>query len=341
MKTALITGITGQDGAYLSRLLLDKGYEVHGIVRRSSSHNTGRLESFLGPQMGELKLHFGDLTSSSSVLSVLARVRPEEIYNLAAQSHVQVSFDTAEYTASVTALGALRLLEGMRILGLSDSRFYQASSSEMFGKVRAVPQSEDTPFHPRSPYGVAKLYAHWATINYRESYGFHASSGILFNHESPLRGETFVTRKVTLAAARISMGLQDCVFLGNMDARRDWGFAGEYVEGMYRMLQQAVPGDYVLATGETNTVRHMCEVAFARAGIDLEFRGEGVEEVGVDTASGRTVVAVDPSWYRPAEVDLLIGDASLARDVLGWSPAVSFETLVETMVDSDLRALRP
>jgi GDPmannose 4,6-dehydratase len=344
MKTALITGVTGQDGAYLARLLLAKGYTVHGVKRRSSQFNTQRVDSIYSePQdvHSRFAMHYGDLTDSTNLIRIVQETQPDEIYNLGAQSHVQVSFDTPEYTANADAMGTLRLLEALRILGmLQKVRFYQASTSEMFGKVVETPQRETTPFYPRSPYGVAKLYAHWITINYREAHGVHASSGILFNHESPIRGETFVTRKVTMAAARIREGQQDKLYLGNLHARRDWGFAGDYVEGMWRMVQMDTPDDYVLATGETHTVRELCQLAFGRVGIELEFRGEGVDEVGIDTNSGKEVVLIDPRYFRPTEVELLLGDATKARTLLGWTPTVSFTELIEMMVDADLSAVQ-
>jgi GDPmannose 4,6-dehydratase len=344
MKTALITGVTGQDGAYLARLLLARGYMVHGVKRRASQFNTQRVDGiYAEPQdvHSRFVMHYGDLTDSTNLIRIVQETQPDEVYNLAAQSHVQVSFETPEYTGNADGLGTLRLLEALRILGmLGRVRFYQASTSEMFGKVQAVPQSETTPFYPRSPYGVAKLYAHWITVNYREAYGVHASSGILFNHESPIRGETFVTRKITMAAARIREGQQDKLFLGNLDARRDWGFAGDYVEGMWRMLQHETAADYVLATGEVHTVRDFCRLAFARAGMDLEFRGSDAEETAIDTATGREVIAIDPRYFRPTEVDLLLGDATKARTQLGWVPTVNFTELVEMMVDADLTALQ-
>jgi GDPmannose 4,6-dehydratase len=340
MKTALITGVTGQDGAYLARLLLAKGYKVHGVKRRASQFNTQRVDGIYSePQdvHSRFLMHYGDLTDSTNLIRIVQETQPDEIYNLAAQSHVHVSFETPEYTGNADALGTLRLLEALRILGmLKKVRFYQASTSEMFGKVRAIPQSETTPFHPRSPYGVAKLYAHWITVNYREAYGVHACSGILFNHESPIRGETFVTRKITMAAARIREGSQDRLYLGNLAAQRDWGFAGDYVEGMWRMLQCDTPDDYVLATGETHTVREFCQLAFARAGIELEFRGEGAGEVAVDAANGRELIAIDPRYYRLAEVDLLLGDPRKAQTELGWTRTVGFTELVEMMVDADV-----
>jgi len=344
MKTALITGVTGQDGAYLARLLLAKGYTVHGVKRRSSQFNTQRVDGIYSePQdvHSRFAMHYGDLTDSTNLIRIVQETQPDEIYNLAAQSHVQVSFETPEYTGNADGIGTLRLLEAIRILGmLAKVRFYQASTSEMFGKVHAVPQNETTPFYPRSPYGAAKLYAHWITVNYREAYGLYASSGILFNHESPIRGETFVTRKITMAAARIREGQQDRLFLGNLDARRDWGFAGDYVEGMWRMLQADEPDDYVLATGEAHSVRDLCQVAFARVGVELEFRGEGVEEIGVDAATGNTLISIDPRYFRPTEVDLLLGDSTKARTRLGWTPTVGFNELVEMMVDADLAAVQ-
>jgi GDPmannose 4,6-dehydratase len=344
MKTALITGITGQDGAYLARLLLAKGYMVHGVKRRASQFNTQRVDGIYSePQdvHSRFLMHYGDLTDSTNLIRIVQETQPDEIYNLAAQSHVQVSFETPEYTGNTDGLGTLRLLEALRILGmLGRVRFYQASTSEMFGRVQAVPQSETTPFYPRSPYGVAKLYAHWITVNYREAHGVHASSGILFNHESPIRGETFVTRKITMAAARIREGIQDRLYLGNLDAKRDWGFAGDYVDGMWRMLQSDTPDDYVLATGETHTVREFCRLAFARAGIDLEFRGEGAAETAVDTATGHEVIAIDPRYYRLAEVDLLLGDPRKAQAQLGWTRTVGFTELVEMMVDADIASVQ-
>ncbi len=344
MKTALITGITGQDGAYLARLLLAKGYMVHGLKRRASSFNTQRVDQiYAEPQdvHSRFVMHYGDLTDATNLVRIIQESQPDEIYNLAAQSHVQVSFETPEYTGNADALGTLRLLEALRILGMLDRvRFYQASTSEMYGKAQAVPQSETTPFYPRSPYAVAKLYAHWITVNYREAYGVHASSGILFNHESPIRGETFVTRKITMAVARIREGRQDKLFLGNIDAERDWGFAGDYVEGMWKVVQHATPGDYVLATGEKHTVREFCSAAFTRVGMNIEFRGTGEDEVGIDTATGNEVIAIDKRYFRPTEVDLLVGDASKAKRELGWSPRVSFTELVEMMVDADLASVQ-
>jgi GDPmannose 4,6-dehydratase len=343
MKTALITGVTGQDGAYLARLLLGKGYKVHGIKRRASSFNTQRVDGiYTEPQdvHSRFEMHYGDLTDATNLIRIVQETQPDEIYNLAAQSHVQVSFETPEYTGNADGLGTLRLLEALRILGmLSKVKFYQASTSEMYGKVQAVPQSETTPFYPRSPYAVAKLYAHWIVVNYREAYGIHASSGILFNHESPIRGETFVTRKITMAAARIREGLQDKVFLGNLDAKRDWGFAGDYVEGMWRILQHPTAGDYVLATGETHTVREFCQLAFDRVGFDLEFSGKDENEVGRDAKTGKILVEVDPRYFRPTEVDLLLGDSTKARTELGWKPRVVFKELVDMMVDADVNSV--
>jgi GDPmannose 4,6-dehydratase len=342
-KTALITGVTGQDGAYLARLLLGKGYTVHGLKRRSSSFNTARIDDiYQDPHDPDprLMLHHGDLTDATNLIRIVQETQPDEIYNLAAQSHVGVSFETPEYTANADALGTLRLLEAVRILGLEKkTRFYQASTSELYGKVQEVPQRETTPFYPRSPYGVAKLYAYWIVVNYREAYGLHASNGILFNHESPLRGETFVTRKITRAAVAIAAGRQDTLYLGNLDAQRDWGHAAEYVEGMWRMLQQDVPDDYVLATGVTTSVRQMAEWAFAEVGIDLDWRGSGVDEQGVCRQTGALRVAIDPRYFRPTEVDLLVGDASKARERLGWVPQIGIRELVREMVAADRSAL--
>lgn len=338
MKKALLTGITGQDGSYLAELLLEKGYEVHGVVRRSSSFNTARIDHiYQGPQEAHrrLILHYGDLNDASSLNHILRVVRPDEIYNLGAQSHVKVSFDTPEYTGEVTGLGAARLLEAIRELAIRP-RIYQASSSEMFGKVQETPQKETTPFYPRSPYGAAKVYAYWMTVNYREAYGLHACNGILFNHESPRRGETFVSRKITRAVGRIKHGQQDTVYLGNLDARRDWGYAKDYVEAMWLMLQHDESDDYVVATGETWSVRQFCEMAFGEAGIELAWTGGGEKETGVDKASGKTRVAIDPRYYRPTEVDLLIGDATKAKTKLGWSPRTSFAELVKLMVATDM-----
>ena len=342
-KTALITGVTGQDGAYLAEFLLGKGYRVHGVKRRSSSFNTSRVDHlYHDPHEENVRffLHYGDLTDPTNIIRLVQETQPTEIYNLAAQSHVQVSFETPEYTANADALGALRVLEAIRILGLKErTRFYQASTSEMYGNVPA-PQDEATPFHPRSPYGTAKLYGYWITVNYRESYGFHASNGILFNHESPNRGETFVTRKITRAVAAIELGLQDCLYLGNLESRRDWGHARDYVEGMWLMLQQAEPDDYVLATGEAHSVREFVERAFAEVGHSIAWRGRGVEEEGFDAASGAVLVKVDPRYYRPAEVDHLVGDAAKARRVLGWQHKTSFEALVREMVAADRKAVK-
>jgi len=340
-KVALLTGVTGQDGAYLAELLLNKGYTVHGLYRRSSLSNTGRIDHLLqDPHQKDTKffLHYGDLTDSANIIRIIKEIEPDEIYNLGAQSHVQVSFEAPEYTANSDGLGVLRILEAIRILGLEDkSKFYQASTSELFGKVREVPQKETTPFYPRSPYSVAKLYAYWISINYREAYDMFTCNGILFNHESPLRGETFVTRKITIAVANIKKGLQEKLYLGNLNAKRDWGFAGDYVEAMWLMLQQDEPDDYVVATGETHSVREFTELAFREAGIDLEWEGEGVNEIGRDMESGKVLVVVDPMFYRPTEVDLLIGDSSKAREKLGWKPKVSFEELVSMMVKNDLK----
>lgn len=342
-RVALITGITGQDGAYLAELLLSKGYIVHGVKRRSSSFNTGRIEHlYQDPHERDQRmiLHYGDMTDSTNLIRIVQETQPDELYNLAAQSHVAVSFETAEYTANADAIGTLRLLEAVRLLGLVDkTRFYQASTSEMFGKVQAIPQNETTPFHPRSPYGVAKLYAYWIVVNYREAYGLHASNGILFNHESPLRGETFVTRKITRAAAAIKLGLQEKLFLGNLDAMRDWGHAKEYVRGMWMMLQQDRPDDYVLATGRTAKVRDFVVRAFSEIGVALEFSGAGDQERGVDARTGAVRVEVDPRYYRPAEVDLLIGDPSKAHRVLGWRHETPWEDLCSEMVRDDLVAV--
>jgi GDPmannose 4,6-dehydratase len=338
MKKAFITGITGQDGSYLAELLLSKGYQVHGMIRRSSSFNTGRINHiYRDPHEADnnLMLHYGDLNDASSINRLLREIRPNEIYNLGAQSHVRVSFDVPEYTAEVDALGAVRILEGIQETGL-DTRFYQASSSELYGKVVETPQRETTPFYPRSPYACAKAYAFYITLNYRESYNMFACNGILFNHESPRRGETFVTRKITRAAARIKLGLQDCLYLGNIDAKRDWGFAGDYVEGMWRMLQADRPDDYVIATGETHSVREFAELVFGRLDIPLVWKGTGVDEKGIDSRSGKTVIEIDPRYFRPAEVDLLLGDASKAKKELGWEPSTSFSALVDMMTDWDL-----
>lgn len=343
-KTALISGVTGQDGAYLARLLLSKGYIVHGIKRRSSSFNTGRIEDiYEDPHVENQRfhLHYGDMTDSTNLIRIVQQTRPDEIYNLAAQSHVHVSFETPEYTANSDAIGTLRLLEAIRILGMEKTcRFYQASTSELYGLVQEVPQSEKTPFYPRSPYAAAKLYAYWVVVNYREGYGMHASNGILFNHESPIRGETFVTRKITRAAAAIHLGKQDKLYIGNLDAQRDWGHAKEYVEGMWLMLQQDTSDDYVLATGVTTHVRTFVEWAFADAGIDLEWKGKGVEEKGYCRKTGRCIVEVDPRYFRPTEVDLLLGDPSKARRVLGWSHKTSVRELAREMVTEDLRLMK-
>jgi GDPmannose 4,6-dehydratase len=343
-KKALITGITGQDGAYLTELLLDKGYEVHGLKRRSSSFNTARVDKFYDDPHGRRKpffLHFGDMTDSTNLIRLVQQIQPDEIYNLAAQSHVQVSFETAEYTANADATGALRVLEAIRLLGLIDkTRFYQASTSELYGKVQEVPQKETTPFYPRSPYAVAKLYAFWATVNYREAYGMHASNGILFNHESPLRGETFVTRKITRGVAAVHHGLQEKLFMGNIDAKRDWGHARDYVEGMWRILQQDQPDDYVLATGETHTVRKFIDMAFAHIGVQIHWEGAGVNEKGIDAESGKTRVEIDPRYFRPTEVELLIGDPSKAQRVLGWKHSVTLQELVREMMESDIKLMK-
>ncbi|MBX9740181.1 MAG: GDP-mannose 4,6-dehydratase [Beijerinckiaceae bacterium] len=343
-KTALITGVTGQDGAYLSELLLSKGYTVHGIKRRSSSFNTGRIEHlYQDPHEANQRfvLHYGDMTDATNLIRIVQETQPDEIYNLAAQSHVQVSFETAEYTANADGIGALRLLEAIRLLGLTKkTRFYQASTSELYGKVQEIPQSETTPFYPRSPYAAAKLYAYWITVNYREAYGVHASNGILFNHESPIRGETFVTRKITRAVAAIHHGKQDRLYLGNLDAKRDWGHAREFVEGMWLMLQQDEPGDYVLATGECHTVRAFVDAAFAEVGTKIEWSGEGVDEKGVCAKTGKVLVEVDPRYFRPTEVELLIGDPTKAKRQLGWSAKVHFADLVAEMVREDVAALK-
>lgn len=341
-RVALITGVTGQDGAYLAELLLAKGYVVHAIKRRSSSFNTGRIEHLYQDPHTENRrfiLHYGDMTDATNLIRVVQQTQPDEIYNLAAQSHVQVSFETAEYTANADALGPLRLLEAIRLLGLSGkTRFYQASTSELYGKAHEVPQSETTPFYPRSPYAVAKLYAYWMVVNYREAYGLHASNGILFNHESPIRGETFVTRKITRAVAAIHAGLQDMLYLGNLDAKRDWGHARDYVNGMWLMLQQDRPGDYVLATGETHSVREFVELAFEQVDVRIDWSGAGPNEVGTDASTGRVLVRIDPRYFRPTEVDILMGDASKAHRVLGWKHEIKFSQLVAEMVREDLKA---
>ena len=343
-KVALVTGITGQDGAYLARLLLDKGYTVHGIKRRSSSFNTGRVDDlYIDPHEGKTRffMHYGDLTDATNLIRLIQDTQPDEIYNLAAQSHVQVSFETPEYTANADGIGTLRLLEAIRILHLEKTvRFYQASTSELYGKVQEVPQRETTPFYPRSPYAAAKLYAYWITVNYREAYGIHASNGILFNHESPMRGETFVTRKITRAVAAIELGLQERLFLGNLDAKRDWGHARDYVDGMWRILQQPIPDDYVLATGEMHSVREFVERAFAFTGRTINWRGEGVEEAGYDEKTGRDLIRIDPKYFRPTEVDELLGDPSKARERLGWVHTTKFAELVDEMMGADLESVK-
>jgi GDPmannose 4,6-dehydratase len=343
-KVAFITGITGQDGAYLAELLLKKDYIVHGLKRRSSSFNTGRIDHlYQDPHVNKRNfiLHHGDLTDSTNLIRIIQEVQPDEIYNLAAQSHVQVSFETPEYTANADGLGTLRILEAIRLLNMVEkTKFYQASTSELYGMVQEVPQNEKTPFYPRSPYAVAKLYGYWITINYREAYNLYACNGILFNHESPVRGETFVTRKITRAAARISMGTQERVYLGNLDAKRDWGHASDFVEGMWRMLQQDEPEDFVLATGVTTTIREFTERAFAEVGITLEWSGSGVDETGRDVKSGNILVSIDPAYFRPTEVDLLIGDASKAREKLGWQPTCDLQQMIEEMIKADLEEAR-
>jgi len=344
MKRALITGLTGQDGAYLAALLLKKDYIVHGLKRRSSSFNTGRIDHlYQDPHVNKRNfiLHHGDLTDSTNLIRIIQEVQPDEIYNLAAQSHVQVSFETPEYTANADGLGTLRILEAIRILNMVEkTKFYQASTSELYGMAQEVPQNEKTPFYPRSPYAVAKLYGYWITINYREAYNLYACNGILFNHESPVRGETFVTRKITRAAARISMGTQERVYLGNLDAKRDWGHASDFVEGMWRMLQQEKAEDFVLATGVTTTIREFTERAFAEVGITLEWSGKGVDETGRDVKSGNILVSIDPAYFRPTEVDLLIGDASKAREKLGWKPTCDLQQMIEEMIKADLEEAR-
>jgi GDPmannose 4,6-dehydratase len=343
-KTALITGITGQDGAYLAELLLQKGYEVHGIKRRASSFNTDRIDHLYQDPHDRgvrLHLHYGDLTDATNLIRIVQQVQPDEIYNLAAQSHVAVSFETPEYTANSDALGTLRILEAIRILGLEKkTRFYQASTSEMFGKVQEIPQRETTPFYPRSPYGAAKVYGHWITVNYREAYGLFACSGILFNHESPTRGETFVTRKITRGLARIHLELESCLYLGNLDSLRDWGHARDYVRAQWLILQQPEAEDFVIATGEQHSVREFVTRAGAELGMSVEWRGSGLEEQGVDVKSGRTIVKIDPRYFRPTEVDTLLGDATKARTKLGWKPEISFAQLVEEMVAEDLSIAR-
>jgi GDPmannose 4,6-dehydratase len=343
-RIALITGVTGQDGAYLAELLLNEGYLVHGIKRRSSSFNTARVDHlYHDPHESNVRftMHYGDMTDATNLIRIIQETQPTEIYNLAAQSHVQVSFETPEYTANADGLGTLRLLEAIRILGMEKrARFYQASTSELYGWVREVPQRETTPFYPRSPYGVAKLYAYWITVNYREAYGFHASNGILFNHEGPTRGETFVTRKITRAAAAIELGLQEKLYLGNLDAERDWGHARDHVRGMWLMLQQDEPDDYILATGEKHSVREFTELAFAHVGHKIEWRDRGADEKGIDAASGRVLVEIDPRYFRPTEVDQLLGDPSKAHQKLGWRHQTSFNDLVKEMVDADLHAVQ-
>jgi len=343
MKKALITGITGQDGSYLAELLLDKGYEVHGIIRRASTFNTKRIDHLykdLHNKNIKMFLHYGDMTDSSNLNRILEKVQPDEIYNLAAQSHVKVSFEVPEYTAEVDAIGVLRFLDAIKEIGIR-TKFYQASSSELYGKVQEIPQTENTPFYPRSPYGVAKLYAYWIVRNYREAYNIFACNGILFNHESPRRGETFVTRKITRAAVKIKLGLQDKLYLGNLNAKRDWGYAPEYCEGMWMILQQDKPDDFVMATGETHTVREFCELAFKELDIvELEWNGKNENEKGIDKKTGKVIIEVDPRYYRPTEVDLLIGDASKVKEKLGWEPKVKFEELVKIMVKSDLEAIK-
>ena len=343
-KVALITGITGQDGAYLADLLLKKDYLVHGIKRRSSSFNTARIDHlYQDPHIDKRNfvLHHGDLTDSTNMIRIIQEVQPDEIYNLAAQSHVMVSFETPEYTANADALGTLRILEAIRLLGLSDkTRFYQASTSELYGMVQEVPQNEKTPFYPRSPYGVAKLYAYWITVNYREAYNIFACNGILFNHESPIRGETFVTRKITRAAARISLGVQERLYLGNLDSKRDWGHAVDYVEGMWKIMQHDKPDDFVLATGISTSIRDFTTQAFSEVGITLEWSGSGVDEIGKNAQTGKLLVSVDPTYFRPTEVDILIGDASKAKEKLGWSPTCDLNQLISEMISSDLEEAR-
>jgi len=344
-KIALITGVTGQDGAYLSEFLLNKGYIVHGIKRRSSSFNTGRIDHLYQDlhTKSDIRffLHYGDMTDATNLIRIIQETQPTEIYNLAAQSHVQVSFETPEYTANSDALGTLRILEALRILRLEEkTKFYQASTSEMYGKVQEIPQKETTPFYPRSPYGAAKLYAYWVTVNYREAYGMHASNGILFNHESPLRGETFVTRKITMAVANIALGFQDRLYLGNLDAKRDWGHARDYVEGMWLMLQQKEPDDYVLATGETHSVREFIDLAFREVGRKIEWRGEGLSEKGHDANTGQVLIEVDPRYFRPTEVDFLLGDPTKAKEKMGWQHKTSFNQLVQEMVQEDIKTIK-
>ncbi|MFB5085892.1 GDP-mannose 4,6-dehydratase [Psychrobacillus sp. PGGUH221] len=335
MKIALITGITGQDGAYLTKFLLDKGYEVHGLVRRASIERYDRIEEYLADE--RVHLHYGDMTDSSNIIRLMSEILPDEVYNLAAMSHVKVSFDTPEYTANADGIGTLRLLEAIRILGLEKkTKVYQASTSELYGKVQETPQSETTPFYPRSPYAAAKIYAYWITVNYREAYNIFACNGILFNHESPIRGETFVTRKITIAVANIKYGKQDCLYLGNLDAKRDWGFAGDYVEAMWLILQQEQPEDFVIASGQTRSVREFVEKAFSEAGIEIEWQGHGAKEKGIDKTNGKVIVAVDPQYYRPTEVELLLGNPAKAKEKLGWKPKTDFDELVKMMVREDL-----
>lgn len=341
MKKALITGITGQDGSYLAELLLEKGYEVHGMKRRASSFNTSRIDHLyqdVHEKDLKFKLHYGDLTDSTNLIRLIQEIQPDEIYNLAAQSHVKVSFDSPEYTANADGIGTLRLLDAIRILGLEKkTKFYQASTSELFGLVQETPQKETTPFYPRSPYACAKLYAYWITVNYREGYGIHASNGILFNHESPRRGETFVTRKITRAAVRIKLGIEKKLYLGNLNSKRDWGHAKDYVEGMWRILQQETPDDYVLATGVTTTIRDFCKMTFAHLGIDLDFIGEGINEKGINKKTGDVLIEVDPKYFRPTEVDLLLGDATKAKKILGWAPKYDLNALIKEMVEEDMK----
>ena len=341
VKKALITGVTGQDGSYLSEILLGKGYEVHGLIRRSSSFNTGRIDHIINDKMynDQFFFHHGDLTDASGLNRVLEKIGPNEIYNLAAQSHVKVSFDIPDYTAQVDALGTLRFLDAIRETQI-DTKFYQASTSELFGKVRETPQNENTPFYPRSPYGVAKLYAYWIVVNYREAYNMYACNGILFNHESPRRGKTFVTRKIIRAACMIKEGLQDCLYLGNLDAKRDWGYAPEFCEGMWLMLQQEKPEDYVLSTGEAHTVREFVDLTFNELSIDLEWRGEGRNEIAIDTKTGNKIVSVDEKYFRPTEVDILLGDSSKAKEQLGWESKTALQEIVKLMVNSDIKKIR-
>lgn len=341
MKRALITGVTGQDGAYLAEFLLEKGYEVHGIKRRASSFNTARVDHlYKDPHEKDVRffMHYGDLTDATNLIRIIQEIQPQEIYNLAAQSHVMVSFETPEYTANSDALGTLRILEAIKILKLEDkTRFYQASTSELFGKAQEIPQQETTPFYPRSPYGAAKLYSYWITVNYREAYNIFACNGILFNHESPIRGETFVTRKISRAVARVKLGFQDKLYIGNLDAKRDWGYAGDYVKAMWLMLQQDDPDDYIIATGEAHSVREFIEKAFGEIGIKIGWEGIGEKEIGKDTESGRTLVQIDPGYFRPTEVDILMGDSTKAQKKLGWKPTVSFDELIRMMVREDLK----